>query len=89
MEEKYICLECGEIFDDPKKYSEDLTPSGAFEGGSFIHEYYACPYCEGAYRQAVRCDICGEYVNEEKIEIIDKDYLCSKCYDKLEEKDDE
>lgn len=85
MEEKYICLECGEIFGEPKTYREDCTPNGAFEGGSFINEYYACPYCEGAYRQAVRCDACGEYVNEEEIEIIDKDYICGKCYEKLED----
>lgn len=85
MEEMYICLECGKTFEEPKTYREDLTPGGAFEGGAFMHEYYACPYCEGAYRQAVRCDICGDYVCEEEIEIIDKDYVCSKCLDNMEE----
>lgn len=86
MEEKFICLECGEIFEDPKRYTEDLTPGGAFEGGTFIHEYYACPYCEGAYRQAVECSVCGEYVCCDDVEVIDNDILCYKCYDKLEEK---
>lgn len=85
MEEKYICLECKKVFDEPKMYKEDLTPGGAFEGGSFIHEYYACPFCEGSYRLATMCDACSEYVNSEKTERVDNDILCMNCYDKLEE----
>ena len=44
MEEKYICLECKKIFEEPKTYVEDLTPGYNSEGGWFRHEYYACPY---------------------------------------------
>lgn len=85
MEESYICLECGKVFEDPKLYKEDLTPGGAFEGGAFMHEYYACPFCEGSYRNAVRCDVCGEYVSTEDIEYVVDYNLCSKCYQNLEE----
>lgn len=85
MEEMFICLECGETFEQPKRYSEDLTPGGAFEGGSFIHEYYACPYCEGAYTKAIKCDICGEYVEKEKTESVDNYIICEPCSNKLEE----
>lgn len=85
MDETFICLECGETFEEPKLYSEDLTPGGAFEGGSFIHQYYACPYCEGAYRYAVKCNACGKYIDNEKLEFVDHQYLCDECYEQLEE----
>lgn len=45
----YECLDCGHIFDEPKQYSEDMTPSGAFEGESFIGHYNGCPLCSGEY----------------------------------------
>ena len=86
MEETYICLECKKIFEEPKTYVEDLTPGYNSEGGWFRHEYYACPYCEGAYRNAVKCDICDEYVNSEEVEYIDNERICKKCIDQLEEK---
>jgi len=85
METKYICLECGEIFDEPKNYSEDLTCGYASEGGSFIHKYKACPYCEGAYRTAIQCDICEEYFNKEDIETVGSVLMCEKCFNKMEE----
>ena len=81
----YKCLECECVFETPKTYSEDRTPGGAFEGGSFIYRYEACPNCEGAYREARMCDACGEYEIEEKGEYIDNDWLCENCLNKLEE----
>lgn len=41
----YKCKLCGEVFDTPKNYSEDLTPGGAFEGNNFIYEFSGCPEC--------------------------------------------
>lgn len=49
----YKCDECGYVFDEPKTYSEDLTPGLAFEGGSFIKEYEGCPLCEGQFHEIV------------------------------------
>lgn len=47
----YKCLDCGYIFDEPNRYSEDRTPGGVFEGGSFIEYWYGCPSCAGAYEE--------------------------------------
>lgn len=57
----YKCLDCGHVFEEPKQYSEDRTPGGACEGGSFIEHYTGCPLCSGAYEEAKQCEICGEY----------------------------
>ena len=81
----YKCLECDEIFEEAKTYSEDYTPGGASEGGSFIYRWQACPCCEGAYREARVCDACGEYEVEDDGEYIDQDWLCKKCLENLEE----
>ena len=47
----YRCLECGEVFEEPSTYSEDRTPGGVNEGGSFIYHYKGCPVCEGSYEE--------------------------------------
>lgn len=66
----YICSDCGLIFSEPKHYSEDRTPGGAFEGGSFIEHYTGCPACSGAYEEAYECQRCGEYC---------KNNFCDSC----------
>ena len=75
----YKCCDCGLVFDTPKHYSEDRTPGGAFEGGSFIYHYDGCPSCGGAYEEAIECQRCADtYVS------IDSDYpFCDKCKTKL------
>ena len=45
----YYCKECDYVFEEPKKYTEDRTPGGAFEGGSFIEYFEGCPICGGAF----------------------------------------
>lgn len=57
----FKCYDCGYVFEEPKHYSEDRTPGGAFEGGSFIEHFTGCPQCAGAYDEAVECDGCGEW----------------------------
>lgn len=57
----YKCLDCGLVFEEPKKYSEDCTPGGAFEGGSFIQYFCGCPWCAGAFEEVSECSNCGEY----------------------------
>lgn len=63
----YKCLGCGHIFEEPKQYSEDRTPGGACEGGSFIEHYTGCPVCSGAYEEAKQCEICGEYFTSDEL----------------------
>lgn len=81
----YKCVECENIFEKPKEWSEDYTPGGANEGGSFIYRYDGCPSCGGAFREAKVCDACLKYEIEERGEYIDNDWLCNDCLDKLEE----
>ena len=47
----YKCRECNHEFIEPKEYSEDCTPSGVFESGSFIRIYSGCPLCSGNYEE--------------------------------------
>lgn len=63
----FKCLECGALFVEPKQYSEDLTPGGAFEGGSFIRSYNACPNCGGEYEEVKQCDECGGYFTDSEL----------------------
>lgn len=45
------CNDCGKIFIEPAVEIEDLTPDGAFEGGSFYMKSLVCPYCGGSYEE--------------------------------------
>lgn len=81
----YKCSECGEIFEEPKSYSEDRTPGGSFEGGSFIVHFLGCPECSGAFKEVKECSICGEYKFLEDLTdttgMINGDcgYCCEQC----------
>ena len=82
-----ICSDCGLVFEEPKQYSEDYTPGGAFEGGSFIQRYEGCPSCAGAFEEARECECCGEYFPEEMLEDTEGyvnggcGYCCEGCID--------
>ena len=80
----YKCYDCGYVFEEPKQYSEDKTPGGAFEGGSFIDHYTGCPSCGGAYDEAAECEWCGEWSYRSLMEYTDEGLLCNLC---LEEKE--
>lgn len=74
----YICKDCGLIFSEPKHYSEDRTPGGVCEGGSFIEHYEGCPACAGAFDDAQMCQRCSEWCDnnfcDSCIEDIKKEY---------------
>lgn len=75
----YKCLDCLEVFDEPKKYSEDCTPGGSFEGGNFMRYFKGCPYCAGAYEDADECDCCGKTVFTTDGELINGEFICKDC----------
>lgn len=81
----YKCFDCGALFEEPKEYSEDRTPGGVCEGGSFIEHYSGCPYCSGAYDEAVECDVCGEFCYSRSISYDENGSVCDKCLEELEE----
>ena len=76
----FKCRDCGYIFEEPKHYSEDRTPGGVFEGGSFIEHYTGCPLCAGAYDEAIECDSCNEFFFREQLESNENGSFCFMCY---------
>ena len=78
----YKCQDCLEIFDEPKKYCDDCTPGGVFEGGSFMNYYSACPYCAGNYEEADECDNCGKVIFTTEGKLINGNFLCKDCLKK-------
>lgn len=82
----YKCLECNRIFSETKTVSEDLTPGGAFEGGSFVNHYEVCPYCEeNNYKELEECDRCGFIEIKENGEKIKGQFICEHCLKLMEE----
>jgi len=39
-----------------------------------------CPYCNGFFVKAVKCDICNGYIDEEYIKTKDGRVICKDCY---------
>ena len=70
-----ICLDCGWIFEEPNQWVEkhnlDSPPYEKFSG---------CPMCDGAYTEAIECDICGKYIVETYVEVSDGQLICERCY---------
>ncbi len=71
----YVCLDCGKLFDSPKKIIEkhglDSPP---------YEEFYACPKCGGAYVETTICNVCGNYITNDYIETADGNIYCENCY---------
>ena len=75
----YKCCDCGYIFEEPKTYHENRTPSCGFEP-SFIETLSGCPKCESAYERVFECAYCGKYFKEYELDYNGKDYICDDCY---------
>ena len=70
----YICKDCGELFEDPKKVIEQ--------------EYYGsrlysseCPWCGGDFEEVKECLGCGKHYGESDL----NEGLCTKCEKKLQD----
>ena len=73
----YICLDCGETFEEPKRYTEthglDSPP---------YEEWNGCPSCGGVYAEARKCDGCEKWIDGEFVEILPShEVYCDKCFD--------
>ena len=70
----FICLDCGKLFEEPKRYIErhglDYAPYEAWKG---------CPECGGAYVETFECTQCGKWITGDYIEIGDT-LVCDECY---------
>ena len=83
MKAKYMCNECGALFDEPKKRRENHTEI-AQDGTIPFEEFYVCPVCGSDwFSDAEYCQICGEPLrdgidicNACKIELVDAIQNC-------------
>ena len=72
---KYVCLECGNVFDEDEVVTW-IEDHGLDYGGE---RWSGSPCCHENYIEAVRCDCCDEYITTDKyVEIDDKKY-CWDC----------
>ena len=76
MVKLFVCLECKNIFEDPKKYVEKHgLDSGPYE------EWDGCPECSGSYTEAQLCDCCGYPITtDEYIKTEDGERFCEDCF---------
>ena len=69
-----ICLDCQRTFQEPRRYTESHgLDSGPFE------VTYGCPYCGGAYAEALLCTSCDEYITGDYIKTADGGRYCERC----------
>ena len=73
------CFECGCVFEEPTTYTEDCTPGGVSEGGSFIQKYDGCPSCGGAFGSVEECVACGEWEYVAYGELTSLGFVCQEC----------
>ena len=74
----YICMECGEVFEEPKIIEEHHPYGMTYATESFA----VCPKCgEAEIEKAKWCKYCNEWVAELT------DGMCNSCYE--EEKEEE
>lgn len=70
-----ICLDCENIFEQPKEYTEthgfDSPPYETWSG---------CPYCSGTYVETMLCDECGEWIAGEYVCLKSGAIICNNCY---------
>ena len=71
----FICLDCGEIFEKPKIFTENHGL-----GSPPYEELYGCPLCGGSYAETYKCDVCGKYVEDEYLTTDKGDIICDNCY---------
>lgn len=76
MTPQFICLECGELFDEPAKIIErhglDSPP---------YEEMAVCPHCGGAFTRTIVCAACGEPITGDYVVLNQsRDCYCDACY---------
>lgn len=69
----YLCLDCGNIFSEPKRFREVGSEDIPFD------EWCGCPECGGNYATLHICDRCGEAIATDHFYTIDGETYCEKC----------
>lgn len=73
--DKYVCVDCGEVFSEPKRHIE----THGFSAGPY-EVFYVCPCCGGDYVRARRCDACGDWIVGQYIMLENGERICDECY---------
>lgn len=73
---RYVCLECGYLFKEPKRFTErhglDSPP---------YEDWLGCPACGGDFAPIVRCDGCGDVITGTYVLISPTgERYCENCY---------
>ena len=71
----FVCLECGNVFDEDEIVY--WTERHGLEYGG--ESWSGSPCCKGSYVDAYKCDCCGEWITDTYVEIDDQRY-CEDCF---------
>ena len=70
----FVCLECGETFDEPTHWEEKHGLNyGPYE------QWSGSPCCKCAYSKAFECDCCGEWITGNYVKTDDGKRFCDNC----------
>ena len=71
----YLCIECGALFDEPRRTIE----THGLDGPPY-EVWNVCPECGGAYVETVRCHMCADWITSDYVELNNGSIFCSDCY---------
>lgn len=72
----YVCVECGYIFNS---YKINNNPCVCF-GFPCSEKTKGCPKCGGSFTEAIKCNICREYIDGDYVELDNGSCVCDSCY---------
>ena len=78
-----ICLECGKVF-GYKEVAVRKKACGKFDGVTSYKRVCVCPFCEGDYEEAEKCDECGEWFATFEL---NENHLCEECREDADEQE--
>lgn len=71
----FTCKECGRLFEEPISWVEKHNLDGPP-----YEVLYGCPFCDGAFDEAEKCDCCEDYIEGEHVMTDDGKLYCKDCY---------
>lgn len=76
---KFICLDCGYIFDEDE-VAVWHEGRGEYWGTPCSETVSGCPRCQGDYVETYQCAVCGEWITDTYIKLNTGDRICDQCY---------
>lgn len=75
----YVCLECRNVFEEPKLYVE----THGLDSPPYEH-IYGSPCCNEAYTTAYKCGNCDNWITTDSYIKIEDERYCEDCYQSYE-----